>query len=80
MGCFNCDETEWVCSAHPDRPSTGKYACECRAPPQRRPLCGAHQRMNDPQHREALSLLERPLKELGLSNPSDAQTLVRPLA
>ena len=29
--CFVCDETRMVCEIHPERPSSGKYACGCGA-------------------------------------------------
>jgi hypothetical protein len=27
--CVRCDDTGWVCEAHPDRPWSGPRACEC---------------------------------------------------
>ena len=30
--CFLCDDTGSVCKDHPDRPWSGKYACDCGAP------------------------------------------------
>ena len=29
MGCETCDNTGWVCEAHPDRPWNGPNACGC---------------------------------------------------
>ena len=36
--CFLCDDARWVCSAHPERPSGGNYACACGAPARPCPL------------------------------------------
>jgi hypothetical protein len=29
--CRHCDDTGWVCEAHPDRPHEGEHACSCGA-------------------------------------------------
>ena len=32
MTCFRCDDTRWVCEAHPDQPWLGARVCYCGAP------------------------------------------------
>ena len=29
MICFCCEDCDWVCENHPDRPWQGPHACEC---------------------------------------------------
>jgi len=29
MICFRCEDTRWVCEAHPERPWEGPHAREC---------------------------------------------------
>src|ERR1700676_2765346 len=31
MKCSRCEDTGWVCEAHPDRPWEGEHACTCGA-------------------------------------------------
>ncbi|SHG92841.1 hypothetical protein SAMN05443248_3110 [Bradyrhizobium erythrophlei] len=32
MKCTRCEDSAWVCEAHPDRPWEGPNACPCGAP------------------------------------------------
>jgi|SRR5262249_16527638 len=50
-GCKRCEDTGWICKAHPERPWDGgaaKNPCKCGAPGMPCPLCNPYGRPDDP--------------------------------
>lgn len=41
MKCAVCDDTGWVCEAHPDKPWSGEHACGCGGAGALCPRCNA---------------------------------------
>lgn len=41
MNCAACEDTGWVCEAHPDRSWDGPHACGCGAAGDPCPRCNA---------------------------------------
>jgi hypothetical protein len=46
--CARCDNSRWVCEAHPDRPWLGGRACDCGAPGDPCPICNHADADNPP--------------------------------
>jgi hypothetical protein len=47
--CTTCDDTGWVCEAHPNIPWLGDRACECLQPGKPCPKCNVANEDNPPR-------------------------------
>src|SRR5262245_60100683 len=49
MSCLYCEDTGWVCEAHPDQPWDGPHACTCGAAGAPCPACNRSTRDEPPR-------------------------------
>jgi hypothetical protein len=46
--CPRCDDCQWICEVHPDRPWIGPLACPCDAPAMPCPECKPSDELTTP--------------------------------